>query len=161
MFEVNHSSPWNSRAFRHASRPRGLRGQWGVFSRLPAFFYWLRMSGAVFVEKAAAGAEMTAFRLIGSAPAAGKGWSVSEALFKGEGPGRVQARRCHSALLAKVPSCPCASGAPGGDAVGSLRFKRRERSRDRIRRAIDGGIPRRTSAGTSTRWSRRILSMKG
>lgn len=165
LFAVNHSSPVDIPVLYATLPVRAGFVANGVFSRLPAFSYWMRMSGAVFVEKGSRRAEMTAFRLMVRRLRRGRSLVLFPEghIHQGEGLDEFKRGGVHSALLAKVPIVPvCLKGTGRVMRSGSLRFKRRERVVIEFGEPIDGGILGRDERRNIDALVReRILSMKG
>jgi 1-acyl-sn-glycerol-3-phosphate acyltransferase len=145
LFVVNHMSPADIPVI-YATIP--LRAGFvanALFLKIPIFAYWMRMSGAVFIDQGNHGEEFTAFKQMIKRLKRGRSLILFPEgyIYQGEGLAEFKRGGLNAAVLAGVPIVPlCLYGTQNVMGAGSLHIQPRRRV------AVEFGEPIETSALT-------------
>jgi 1-acyl-sn-glycerol-3-phosphate acyltransferase len=130
LFVVNHMSPADIPVI-YATIP--LRAGFvanALFLRIPIFSYWMRMSGAVFIDQGNHEEEFSAFKLMIKRLKRGRSLILFPEgyIYQGEGLAEFKRGGLNAAVLAGVPIVPlCLYGTQNVMQAGSLHIKPRRR----------------------------------
>lgn len=130
LFAANHSSPSDIPILSATMPAKAAFVANKLFSQIPVFSYWMRMSGAVFVEKQDSKAPMAAFRTMVKRLRRGRSLLLFPEghMYQGEGLDGFQHGGVHAALMAGVPIVPvCLVGTGEVIPIGSMRISPRKR----------------------------------
>jgi 1-acyl-sn-glycerol-3-phosphate acyltransferase len=128
LFVSNHVSPADIPVLYAALPVRAGFVANSLFSRIPIFSYWMRLSGAVFVEQGNPKEELSAFRTMVARLKGGKSLILFPEGYIHQGKGLAKFKRggIYSAVLAQVPVVPvCLVGTEKVVRTGSLRISPR------------------------------------
>jgi len=125
LFVANHLSPFDIVALYSALPVCAGTVANSALHRIPVLSYWMRLSGAIFVEQGNKTAEFSAFKLMIERLKSGKSLVLFPEGYINQGKDLVEFKRggIHSAVLARVPIVPvCLLGTdqvmrPGGLSV--------------------------------------------
>ena len=130
LFVVNHMSPADIPVI-YATIP--LRAGFvanAIFLKIPIFAYWMRMSGAVFINQGNHEEEFTAFKLMIKRLKRGRSLILFPEgyIYQGEGLAEFKRGGLNAAVLAGVPIVPlCLYGTQNVMQAGSLHLNPRRR----------------------------------
>jgi 1-acyl-sn-glycerol-3-phosphate acyltransferase len=125
LFVVNHKSPVDIPALYAALPVKAAFVANCLFSQIPIFSYWMRLSGAVFVEQGNPKEELSAFRAMLSRLKAGRSLILFPEGYIHQGRNLAEFKRggIHAAVLARVPVVPvCLMGTDEVIRTGTLRI---------------------------------------
>jgi 1-acyl-sn-glycerol-3-phosphate acyltransferase len=130
LFAANHSSPVDIPALYAVLPVRAAFVANSLFAQIPIFSYWMRRSGAVFVDRGNGRAEMRAFRAMVRRLRRGRSLILFPEGEMHQGRGLAEFKRggLHAAAMAGVPIVPvCLSGTADVMRPGSLRVAPRKK----------------------------------
>jgi 1-acyl-sn-glycerol-3-phosphate acyltransferase len=130
LFAVNHMSPMDIPAIYATLPVKAAYVANGLFSRIPIFSYWMKKSGAVFVEQYDAEAELHAFKEMIKRLKKGRSLILFPEgyIYQGQGMAEFKRGGLHAAIIANVPIVPlCVYGTQHVMRAGSLHVKPRMR----------------------------------
>lgn len=138
LFAVNHSSPADIPVLYAALPMQAAFVANGLFTRVPVFSFWMRKSGAVFLDKGSEAAALAVFRTMVRRLKKGRSLILFPEghMHKGEGLEEFKRGGIHTAVLAGVPIIPvCLTGTADVIPIGSMHIRPRRRV------TVDFGTP--------------------
>lgn len=130
LFVANHSSPADIPVLYAALPAHAAFVANGLFAKVPVFSFWMRKSGAVFLDKGSRAAEMATFRTMVRRLRKGRSLILFPEghMHKGEGLEEFKRGGIHAAILAGVPIVPiCLKGTADVIPIGSMHITPRKR----------------------------------
>lgn len=130
LFVVNHMSPMDIPVIYAAIPQRAGFVANAIFEKIPIFRYWMRMSGAVFIDQGNHEEELLAFKTMIKRLKRGRSLILFPEgyIFQGEGLAEFKRGGLHAAVFAGVPIVPlCLFGTQNVLAAGSLHVQPRRR----------------------------------
>lgn len=130
LFAVNHMSPMDIPVICAALKEKAAFVANSIFLRIPVFSYWMRKSGAVFVEQGKPEMEMKAFKEMIRRLKKGRSLILFPEgyIFQGEGLADFKRGGLHAAVLTDTPIVPlCLYGTQHVIRAGSLHIVPRSR----------------------------------
>ena len=130
LFVSNHMSPFDIPAIYAALPAKAAFVANAVLSHIPIFSYWMKLSGAVFVEQKNHTAEMASFRAMIKRLRKGRSLILFPEghIYQGSGVDNFKRGGIHAALFAGTPIIPvCLFGTQNVIFPGSLRATPRKR----------------------------------
>lgn len=130
LFAVNHSSPSDIPVLYAALPVQAAFVANGLFTKVPVFSFWMRKSGAVFLDKGSGSAALAVFRTMVRRLKKGRSLILFPEghMHKGEGLEEFKRGGIHTAVLAGVPIIPvCLSGTADVIPIGSMHIRPRKR----------------------------------
>jgi len=164
LFVVNHMSPADIPVI-YATIP--LRAGFvanAIFLKIPIFAYWMRMSGAVFIDQGNHEEEFTAFKLMIKRLKRGRSLILFPEgyIYQGEGLAEFKRGGLNAAVLAGVPIVPlCLYGTQNVMQAGSLHIQPRRRVVVEFGKPIETkGLSREERKGIDALVYERLKAMK-
>ena len=130
LFAVNHSSPADIPVLYAALPAQAAFVANGLFTKVPIFSFWMRKSGAVFLDKGNQTAALAVFRTMVRRLKKGRSLILFPEghMHKGEGLEEFKRGGIHTAVLAGVPIIPvCLCGTADVIPIGSMHIRPRGR----------------------------------
>lgn len=130
LFAVNHMSPMDIPTLYAALPGQAAFVANNVFTAIPVFRYWMRKSGAVFVDQSKPEEQMQAFKLMIKRLKKGRSLILFPEGYIHQGEGMAELKRggLHAAIFANVPIIPtCVYGTQHVMRAGSLHVTPRTR----------------------------------
>lgn len=130
LFAVNHSSPADIPVLYAALPEHAAFVANGLFTKVPVFSFWMRKSGAVFLDKGNRTAAFTVFRTMVRRLKKGRSLILFPEgyMHKGEGLEEFKRGGIHTAVLAGVPIIPvCLCGTGDVIPIGSMHIRPRRK----------------------------------
>jgi 1-acyl-sn-glycerol-3-phosphate acyltransferase len=146
LFAVNHMSPMDIPAIYAAMPCRAAFVANSIFNAIPIFRYWMKKSGAVFVNQEKPEEQMKAFKIMIKQLKKGRSLILFPEGYIHQGEGMAELKRggLHAAVFANVPIIPtCVYGTQHVMRAGSLHVTPRTRVVVEFAKPIDpASLPR-------------------